>query len=361
MFSTYPLAATADNWISNTLLEILRIALEALQAGVEPSHFHDLVPAQYQVEFARGRKFSGLYVSFVDQCRPLDAPQRDLIIGALANQNHFPGLFAVGTQSPGIAEALPAVHQAARNLFEYAFEKLSALRTPGTADTVRDNYHQLVHAHLDRGCCPFCGLELIDAPDPDLVRPDLDHYLAVSKYPFAGANLRNLTAMGTNCNRSYKGAADILLDELNQRADCMDPYGNEHVTLSLAGTVLLPGSGQGPAWVLSFNPDMKSRNWRRVFNVETRLRANVLARYQTWLGELNSYAQKRDFDLRTMNGALKAIRGFRDTCQYETLTAIARLKTNFFEMIEAELNDPESSDRMHNFIVQLGPLELAQA
>lgn len=354
MFFTYPLDATTDNWISSTLLDSLRNALEALQLDHEPPEFHDLVPEAYKSEFRRGRKFAALYDALIDACRPLDTQQRELILASLTGQNQFPQLFEAITPSSSIADTFPTVHQAARDLFEYAFEKLSDLRTPGTAETVRAKYHRIVHAHLKNGCCPFCGLEIIEAPDPDLVDPDLDHYLAASRYPFAGANLRNLTAMGTACNRSYKGAQDILLDELDHRVDCLDPYGNEQVTLSLDGTDLLPGVGEGPAWVLAFDPNVRSQNWRRVFNLETRLRANILVKhYQPWLEQCVSYARRSNIDLTSRANAVKAVSEFKKTCEYETLPTIARLKTSFFDLIEAELNDPVAGDRMHNFVAAL--------
>lgn len=353
MFFNYPIAATADNWISSTILDILRNALIALQEGEEPSDFHDSVPEIYQAEFLRGRRFSYYYSNFIDLCRPLEPHQLDLTMAALIGQNQFPGLFDVNAPSANIADTLPTIHEAARNLFEYAFGKLSDLKTPGSAETVRARYHQLVHAHLESGCCPFCGLEIMEAPDPDLVDPDLDHYLAVSKYPFAGANLRNLTAMGTTCNRSYKGAQDILMDDDNQRVDCIDPYGQEHVSLSLNGTVLLPGGGAGPNWTMIFDPDLRSRNWRRVFNLETRLRVNVLEKqYQTWLKHCISYARENNIDLSSRNGALEAVGKFKNTCKYETFPTIGRLKTSFFELIEAALEDPEAAERVHNFLVK---------
>ncbi|KQU94911.1 hypothetical protein ASD12_24610 [Mesorhizobium sp. Root102] len=354
MFFTYPIAATNDNWLSSTLLDILQIALMALQNGQEPLDFQGSVPELYESEIARGRKFPGLYVAFVDACRPLEANQRDLILSALAGQNQFPELFAVDAPFHSIAEAFPAVHQATRSLFEYAFEKLSDLRTPGTDETVRARYHYLVHAHFEGGCCPFCGLEIMEAPDPDLVDPDLDHYLAASKYPFAGANLRNLTAMGTTCNRSYKGAQDILMDELNQKVHCFDPYGNEHVALSLDGTVLLPGAGAGPAWALTFDPDVESRNWRRIFKLESRIRANVLEKqYQTWLKHFITYAHRNEIDIAVKEGAIEAIAKFKATCDMESLPTVARLKSSFFALVENALNDPAGGDRMHNFLVEV--------
>ncbi|KHA73809.1 hypothetical protein [Pseudomonas sp. H26/SER47-MNA-CIBAN-0231] len=354
MLFTYPIAATANNWISTTLLSVLQTALEAFQQGNEPLVFHETIPDIYQEEFSRGRKFVELYNAFLDECRNLEAQQHDLILAALSGQNHFPGLYSINTTCPSIAETLPAVHKATRALFEYAFGKLSDLRTPGSTLTIRADYHKIVYSHLENGCCPFCGLELLEAPDPDLVDPDLDHYLAVSKYPFAGANLLNLTAMGTICNRSYKGANDILLDELDRKAECMDPYADEHVTISLNGTVLLPGDGRGPTWRLTFNPDAKSRNWQRVFKIEQRYRINILEKqYKTWLEQYIHYAYENDFDISDRDSAINAIRKFKKTCAFETLPAIARLKTDFFELVETELNHPLESDRMHNFIAAL--------
>lgn len=325
----------------------------ALQNGEEPLGFQASVPEPYKTEFARGQKFAALYGAFVEACLPLQAAQRDQIMSALAGQNQFPELFAVDAPSYGIAATFPAVHGATRTLFEYAFGKLSDLKTPGNDETLRGRYHRLVYAHFGSGCCPFCGLEFIEAPDPDLVDPDLDHYLAVSKYPFAGANFRNLTAMGTACNRSYKGAQDILFDQLDQKVDCFDPYGNEHVTLSLGGTVLLPGAGAGPAWALNFNPDVKSRNWRRIFKLEPRIRANVLEKqYQTWIKHFVVYAKKNQIDIAEKNGAIQAIGKYKTTCGIETLPTVAHLKLGFFALVEEALNDPVDGDRMHNFLVK---------
>ncbi|MER8752009.1 hypothetical protein NKH57_22510 [Mesorhizobium sp. M1050] len=353
MFFTYPIAATNDNWLSSTLLAVLHDALVALQHGEEPLGFQASVPEPYKSEFARCHKFPALYGAFVETCRPLQAEQRDDIVLALAGQNQFPELFAINAPSHGIAGTLPTVHDAARSLFEYAFGKLSDLKTPGSGETVRGRYHHLVHDHFASGCCPFCGLEIMEAPDPDLVDPDLDHYLAVSKYPFAGANLRNLTAMGTNCNRSYKGAQDILLDEQHQKAECFDPYGNEHVTLSLDGTVLLPGGGAGPAWALTFDPDLKSLNWRRIFKLEARIRANVLEKqYQMWLKHFTVYAKRNGIDIAGKDGAIEAIAKFKATCDMESLPTVARLKASFFALVENALNDPVGGDRMHNFLIE---------
>ncbi|MGR9371100.1 hypothetical protein [Rhizobium leguminosarum] len=353
MLATYPIAATEQNWISVTLLNALRLALESLIQGNAAPDFVDAISEEYRDAFVKGPKFQTLYEKFVAKCGILTSQQCAQILDALLDQNNFPAVFIATTTCSSIKDALPEVHEAAKDLFKHAFDKLSDWKSPGSEHTIRATYHQLVDAHLSHGSCPFCGYEPIEADDPDLADPDLDHYLAVSRYPFAGVNLRNLTAMGVNCNRSYKGAQDILLNEHNQRVDCFDPYGNEQVALSLSGTTILSGAGEGPAWTLTFDPDVKSQNWRRIFRLETRLKSSVLEKhYKTWLKQCISYAQKNNIDIRNMDGALEAVGKFKTTCEFETFPTIARLKTSFFDLIEAALNDPVGGERMHNFLVK---------
>jgi|GEM_PF-2321994 len=354
MLYTYPIAATEQNWISVTLLDALRSALIALSQGNNPPAFQDVISEDYRAEFVRGPIFKELYDEFISQCRLLTPDQCNNVINAIVEQNDFPAVFTATTSCSSIKDSLPEVHKAAKKLFEHAFEKLSAWKTQGYEKTIRALHHERINAHLLRGSCPFCGLEMLDAPHPVLVNPDLDHYLAISKYPFAGVNLRNLTVMGTNCNRSYKGAQDILLNEHNQRVNCMDPYGNEQVTLSLDGTNLFPGEGKGPSWALTFDPELQSRNWRRVFELDTRLKISVLERlYQGWLTDYISYSRETGIDITTNGGALEAVKRFKITCKFETFPTIARLKANYFELIEAQLSDPEGRERMHHFITEL--------
>lgn len=354
MFATYPIAATGENWINSTLISLLVGALEALQRNAEPLQFYDGVPPEYRVEFSRGVEFPSLYDGFIDECRDLTLQQLDQILVTINGQNDFPGVFAMNVPAPSIANDLPRVHEAALKLFRYAFKKLSHFKTPGNADTIRGHYQKLVHRHLRGGNCPFCEYEILEAPDPDLVDPDLDHYLAISKYPFAGVNLRNLTSMGITCNRSYKGAKDVLTDENNRKAICIDPYGTDRITFTLAGTVLLPGQGQGPSWNLTFEPDEASANWRRVFNLEARFKSTLLeTRYQLWLEEFVSFASEQKLDVSARRGAIEAIQQFVKTCRFDSLPTISKLKVGFFDLVKAGLRDPERGDRVHNFVMSV--------
>ncbi|GEO85789.1 MULTISPECIES: hypothetical protein [Alphaproteobacteria] len=353
MLATYPIAATEQNWISETLLSALRLVLETLQQGNAPPEFDAAISEEHRAVFMRGPKFQELYNAFVAKCGFLTPDQQSQVSTALIQQNNLPAVFTSTTPCCSIKDDFPEVHEAAKELFKHAFEKLSAWKTPGSELTIRATCHQVVDAHLSHGTCPFCGYEPIEAADPDLVNPDLDHYLAVSVYPFAGVNLRNLTAMGANCNRSYKGAQNILLNEHDERVDCLDPYGNEQVTLSLEGTTVLSGGGEGPTWVITFNPDNKSRNWRRIFQLEARLKSSVLEKqYKKWLEHCITYARANNIDVSTIDGVIEAVGRFKSTCAFETFPTIGRLKTSFFDLIEAELNDPARADRMHNFLIK---------
>jgi hypothetical protein len=351
MFFNYPVAACNDNWISSTLLDVLHMAISALQLGEDPPLFLESVPEDYLSEFSRGDSFTELYDNFVAHCRPLTSAEREMVIEAMADQNNLPSVFSSDVRCLTVKDISENVHEAATDLFKYAFKRLSALKTPGSAQAIRTSYHQQVYPFLGNGCCPFCGLEIVDAPDEDLADPDWDHYLPVSIYPFAGANLRNLTVMGTSCNRTYKGSLDVLYDENNQRVDCLDPYGDELVDISLEGSLLLGAEGAGPSWNINIIPANKAQNWRRIFNLDARLRANVLDRqYSTWLERLIKHAKKRNGDVTNIHGALDAIRSYRDECEDETLIAISIAKKRFFDLVESQLLDPVSGARTLNFL-----------
>lgn len=128
-----------------------------------------------------------------------------------------------------------------------------------------------VHDQEGRLACAFCGYE---AADNSLIRNmDWDHYLARSRYPFAGANLRNFTPMGDACNGSFKLAKDVLRNDVGARRRCFDPYHSEPATMDLlASTLFARGPGnQLPEWVVTFNGDAEyCETWENVFSLRTR-------------------------------------------------------------------------------------------
>ncbi|MRS16969.1 hypothetical protein GJV06_18980 [Enterobacteriaceae bacterium RIT691] len=59
--------------------------------------------------------------------------------------------------------------------------------------------------------CPYCNAETIRTIDGiKKHRPDIDHFLPKSKYPFFAASIFNFIPAGSACNRSFKGSVDVL-------------------------------------------------------------------------------------------------------------------------------------------------------
>ena len=87
-------------------------------------------------------------------------------------------------------------------------------------------------------------------------RHALDHYMPVSLYPFAGADLRNLPPMCDACNSRFKGTADILYDNDGNRRRCFDPYAGPVYEVSLTDSALCDAETgcalREPIWNIQF-------------------------------------------------------------------------------------------------------------
>lgn len=59
--------------------------------------------------------------------------------------------------------------------------------------------------------CPYCNAEDIRLIEGDKKhRPDIDHFLPKSKYPFFATSLYNFIPAGAACNRSFKRDVDLI-------------------------------------------------------------------------------------------------------------------------------------------------------
>lgn len=157
-------------------------------------------------------------------------------------------------------EDLPETSRAPiRALFENAFAVLTPL-------CIRDHNYRTFLQLVDHEICAFCGSEYFSGASSR--REPLDHYLAVSVYPFAGANTRNLVPMGTKCNSSYKLAQDVLRGPAAARRVCFDPYAAASVAVSLMNSQLFARDDGMPAWVVEFQGDQaRIQTWDEVFEI----------------------------------------------------------------------------------------------
>ena len=208
MLFGYPLEATQENWLHETLVEILGVIHSNLQNGQNPPDWPDIIPAPYRDNLIRRRGLRDRLNSYRVAVSRLDNVGLTQVINALERQNEIRDLLA-GVQNCEPLEDLPeTVREPIKELFAYTFTLLSDLG-------IRDRHYHLIYDSTPYHICPFCGCEYFDAPGAP--REALDHYLAESKYPFAGTNLCNLVPMGNKCNSKYKLAQDILYNDDGER------------------------------------------------------------------------------------------------------------------------------------------------
>lgn len=147
---------------------------------------------------------------------------------------------------------------------------------------VRDRQYKIIYDRLGDKYCAFCGLQLFASPGT--TREDLDHFLYKEKYPFAAANLQNLSPMCHPCNSDFKGRKDVLVDAQGTRREAFNPYGVVRLEINLEGTIIPTDTtiDPDPIWQLNFIPDSPEiRTWDEVFEIRKRYSMDVL-RWAFW-------------------------------------------------------------------------------
>ena len=83
--------------------------------------------------------------------------------------------------------------------------------------TLSKNYGYSIVKSSGLSVCPFCNEEKINIVigRNKSSRPDLDHYLPRSKYPFLSVSLYNLIPVGKRCNSHFKSDADMSEGYMN--------------------------------------------------------------------------------------------------------------------------------------------------
>lgn len=286
MLFHYAVEATEDNWLHDTIVEMLSAGMDELDAGEPLSPWPDCIPA-VRLDILSARtglrdrraKFFCKYSALTQQAR-MD------VRGALTTQNAIPAIY--DGQSPWVRleDLPPTIREPAKELFRFAFGLLTPLE-------LRDRHYNIIWQQLPAKTCPFCGLERLSHPEEP--RPDLDHYLSISSYPFAGANLRNLAPMGDRCNKAFKGTTDVVFDNVaNNRRKCCDPYLGPHFSISLNASELLSGDGAIrplPRWVLEFigTETHCASTWNSVFHIERRYYHVLNDEYRGWVAHFGKW------------------------------------------------------------------------
>jgi hypothetical protein len=270
--------------------------------------------------------------------------ERDAVLAAVAHQNGFPSVFDGVTPCPTIDEIPDAVRDSAVELFKFGFGLLTDLGT-------RDAQYREIFIAMPAKLCPFCGCERFDAPGSP--RHDLDHYLPISRYPFSGANLRNLVPAGDRCNKAYKVAADILRGDDGTRRRCYDPYAipAAGVQVDLTESELFARENGLPQWHLDLGASDEAATWDAVWKIRERYQRDVLdVEFAPWLSHFATWCRKAAKPVDLVAQIESALADYLDQVIQNALIECGILWRSTFEMLRYKLAHGDDPERLAAFL-----------
>lgn len=353
MLFHYAVVATHDNWLHDTILQFLAAGMDELDAGQALSVWPECIPEPRRLALSAKSGLRDRRSTFFQAFAALDQPSRDAVRTALTTQNAIPPVFDGVSPWVRLEELPDSIREPAKELFRFAFSLLTAV---GLRDEhYRDIWKNLAWARI----CPFCGIERLKHPNQP--RPDLDHYLPISRYPFAGANLRNLVPMGGDCNTAFKGQVDVVFDAAtNSRRRCCDPYVGPSFSISLDGSNLFQDDGiirLVPEWEIAFLGDDQecAATWEAVFHIRRRYVDLLNEEYHGWIDHFGRWCadERSGIELTNVASVVAAISQYYDTILQEGLSDTNFLKRATFQMLRSQLETDPDAHRIAQWLVFL--------
>lgn len=349
MLFSYSPVGFQDNWLHDTLIEMLTTDMARVDGGQSRLAWPDCLPPDHRETLRRKYGLRNRRATFLDRYEALGVPDRTNVRDALARHNAFPAIFEDGLPCVCLSDLAAAIRDPIKSLFEFAFNLLTDL---GLRDT---NYKQL-YDQLDYKVCAFCGVELLDAPGQK--REALDHYLPIAAYPFAGTNFRNLSPMGTKCNSRYKLQQNILFDPATgNRRVCCDPYDSPTISLSLNDSRPFDGPRVNlvtcPEWAFQWeggDPE-KIRTWESVFAISERYRESSLnPNFRSWIDHFCQWAARQPNEANVPHLMRDLLNEFAEIIVPEGFAEAAFLKRATFQMFANHCNTTEVGTRLHEWL-----------
>lgn len=326
MLFAYPAAAAADNWLHLCLAVTLRSGMTEIDQGQQRTAWPECISADRRDRLQRFPKLQEHLEALLMTYDALTPAARQLVKEAMDDQEAVAELFEGGRRADRLQDLPETVRHPAQRFFEKAFEMLRPL---GLRDA---NYQRFVKL-VDHQVCAFCGCEYFSGVKSK--REPLDHYLAISLYPFAGANTRNLVPMGSKCNSAYKGGKDVLRDEADARRLCFDPYVASPVVLSLLRSRLFARDDGLPEWEVDLEGDAdRISTWDAVFDVKRRFIDDHLdSIYKNVLKVFGTLWRKRPDILSVNAGVCDALRHLSDLSRVKGFSDRAFLETAIYDLL----------------------------
>lgn len=342
MLFCYSPAATAENWLHECLIAMITAALDAIDAGNKPTAWPQCIPPLYRDELKNRTALRGKIEAFAEAARQLATDERQAIREAIQKQNDFPANLSAKISCVPVDDLPSLVRKPAKDLGRAAFDLLTSLG-------VRDRHYEIIYKALPLRVCPFCGFEPFDAPGAP--RHDLDHYILMSKYPFASANLKNLAPMGDRCNSAYKWQKDVLVDDAGAHRISFDPYGSKFASVSLAQSQLFGSEAFAPDWIISVGQNDEAMTWDSVWRISERYRRDVLIPdVQGWLDEFGAWCLADNRDVSTRPRLIEVLEKYVANLNRQGLSERAFLKREVFALFLTLVQSSAVADRATKFL-----------
>lgn len=315
------------NWVHESVVAVLNVIHEAAADGSRDPKWPDILPIAHRHKLKSRLGLRKRLKAYSTSFRGLSLKDQIRVAEALVEQNMVAELLSgVGT-CDRVADLPELIRDPICELFEFGFGLLGELG-------VRDEQYAELYDALPGKVCPFCGLEYFDAPGAP--REALDHYLAFSLYPLAGANLRNLVPIGHKCNSSYKFTKDVIRRSDGTSRICPDPYKATPIEIDLNDSEPFAGPNHGhPMWDLKFTPGGElAETWDAVFAIRERYVRDILEpSFKIWLGDFGRWAAGRQASVATSDSLLETLDAHIDYFRSMGLRDRAFLKEAVFRML----------------------------
>ena len=350
MLFCYPTEATGENWLHDGLVAILT---RALKGEAKPLlNWLGVFPKEKHPELKRKTSLLPALKKVVEGIGGLDHSMRAALLECVEAQNRLPAVFDPSVVVPPVPMCDENFFADLKALFELGFRLL-------TPTGVRDRQYTLAYNGIPAPVCAFCGIERLASPHPEIPRESLDHYLAMTHYPFAGVNLRNLAPACTKCNGSHKLQIDILHKKGGVRRRCFDPFGAKVAQVSLLKSRPLEGELKDlvrlPVWEIELIGDAEAiETWDEVYSIRKRYQFDVLdERLRGWLDHFALWASLEGAPPNDVEDLLKLLERYRLAVIQEGFSEIAFLKKAMFEMLAYQCRQGASADRVTAWLVSL--------
>ena len=267
-----------QNWLNPTIIAVIRDGFAAIDAGRTPAAWPNCVPVTQRAKLTGRSGFRPRLIAFWQVYRGLTPAQRGLIKDAIDQQTNLPAILANDGPCAAVIALPVAARDAIGDLFSYMFDQLATLKLNGRC--IRDIQFSSIFQELGARLCPYCGLNYFRAPGAP--RHALDHFMPISRYPFVGADLRNLPPVCDECNSHFKGDFDVLFDVGGRRRRCSDPYAGPTYQVRLAASDLFAGKEVNgfrlPRWEIELfgGPPEQAEAWDAIYRIKERYSRDVL-------------------------------------------------------------------------------------